>query len=283
MAHVHGLNTATCFRYSTRIIAVSEAVKRHLVEQGIREDRVRVVHNGVDLDKFEPEDGPDCSLAPCGRSSAAKIRLGYDPDAPLFGVFGRLSHEKGQRVALEAMFLLLKDHPNARLVLAGQGPDWDDLQACAKALGIEGSVQFAGFVHNVRNLMSACDAVIVPSLKEGFGLSAVEAMALERPVVASATGGLTEIVVQGETGMLVAPNDPNALSRALLDLIADRPLAQEMGKRGRDRAHECFDLKKQIRLVLRSCARWYDGFSAQYRSNHSSANPISISRLSGSP
>ena len=147
-------------------------------------------------------------------SSAAKIRLGYDPDAPLFGVFGRLSHEKGQRVALEAMFLVLKDHPNARLVLAGQGPDWDDLQACAEALGIEGSVQFAGFVHNVRNLMSACDAVIVPSLKEGFGLAAVEAMALERPVVASATGGLDGDSRPGRDRACSSPERPErSLSR----------------------------------------------------------------------
>jgi len=249
VAHVHGLNTATCFRYSTRIIAVSEAVKRHLTAQGIREERIRVVHNGVDVERFEPV-SPGRSLAPRGCPAAAKIKLGYDPDAPLFGVFGRLAPEKGQRVAIEAMFLVLKELPNARLVLAGQGPEWNDLHMCARELGVEDHVQFTGFVHNVRHLMSACDAVIVPSLREGFGLAAVEAMALERPVVASATGGLAEIVLHGETGFLVAPNDPNALARALIDLASDDSLRDRLGTNARRRAEECFDLKRQIGLVL---------------------------------
>jgi len=239
VAHVHGLNAATCFRYANRIIAVSEAVKRHLTAQGIREQKITVVHNGVDVERSQPED-----------AVAAKIRLGYDPDDPLFGVFGRLSPEKGQRVVIEAMFLVLKELPRARLVLAGQGRNWDDLHACARALCIDDHVQFAGFVHTVRNLMSACDAVVVPSIREGFGLVAVEAMALGRPVVASATGGLTEIVVQGETGFLVAPNDPNAIARALIDLASDRSLSQRLGANGRLRAEECFDLNKQVELVL---------------------------------
>ena len=238
VAHVHGLNTATCFRYSTLVIAVSEAVKEHLCAQGMREQNVRVVHNGVDLSKYEPVSPTD-----------AKLKLGYDPEAPLFGVFGRLSNEKGQRVALEGMFIFLESHPNARLVLAGDGPDRDDLEAAADALGIGTSVQFAGFVHNVWHLMSACDAVIVPSFKEGFGLAAVEAMALERPVVASAVGGLKEIVVHGETGFLVAPNDPHAVAQSLMHLVEDESLAESLGKRGRERVEEHFQLNTQVRLV----------------------------------
>ena len=238
VAHVHGLNTATCFRCSTLVIAVSQAVKEHLCAQGIRKEKVRVVHNGVDLGKYEPVSVID-----------AKLKMGYDPEAPLFGVFGRLSNEKGQRVALEAMFILLASHPNARLVLAGDGVDRDDLEAAADALGITQSVQFAGFVRNVRHLMSACDAVVAPSLKEGFGLSAVEAMALERPVVASAVGGLKEIVVEGETGVLVPPNDPRALAESLVRLVKDKSLVQSLGKRGRERVAERFELGAQTRLV----------------------------------
>ena len=238
-AHVHGLNAATCYRFSTRIIAVSDAVKRHLAAQGIRQEKISVVHNGVDLGEFEPISVAD-----------AKRKLGYELQAPLFGVFGRLSPEKGQRVAIEAMFIALKDVPGARLVLAGVGRDWEDLRSSARALGIEDHVQFAGFVHNVRHLMAACDVVIVPSLREGFGLAAVEAMALGKPVIASATGGLAEIVLQGETGLLVAPNDPNALAQALVDLARDPYLAARLGASGRRRAEECFDLRKQVGLVL---------------------------------
>jgi len=238
VAHVHGMNSATCFRHSTAIIAVSEAVKRHLTAQGLSEARIRVIHNGVDLARFEPIDRLD-----------AKFRLGYEAEAPLVGVFGRLSEEKGQRVAVEAMFLVLKEHPNARLVLAGEGKDCDDLKTSAQALGIAESVQFAGFVQDVRHLMSACDVVLVPSLKEGFGLAAVEAMALERPVVASNTGGLPEVIADGETGFLVTPNDPQAIAGRVCELVADRALTADMGRHGRARVEERFERGKQMRLV----------------------------------
>ena len=135
VAHVHGLNTATCFRHSNVVIAVSEAVKRCLCSQGLAENKVRVVHNGVDLDRFKPNVVED-----------AKRKLNYDTDAPLFGVFGRLSNEKGQRTTLEAMFLLTQAYPNARLILAGDGTDRADLEAEADALGLNESVRFAGFV-----------------------------------------------------------------------------------------------------------------------------------------
>lgn len=240
VAHVHGLNTATCFRYSDTIIAVSEKVKSHLVAQGIDEIKVRVVHNGVDLVRFQPTDARE-----------AKIKLGCDPDEPLFGVFGRLSSEKGQRVAVEAMFLIAKEHPEARLALVGEGIDREDLETTAEALGIRDRIHFTGFVQDVRELMSACDVVIVPSSRgEGFGLAAVEAMALSRPVVASAQGGLSEIVVPSETGLLVPPNDPQALADAVCELVAKPELAQSMGANGRARVEEHFALGEQMRKVL---------------------------------
>lgn len=240
VAHVHGLNTATCFRYSNLIIAVSEKVKSHLIGQGIKENKIRVVHNGVDLVRFHPMDMRD-----------AKTKLGYDPNEPLLGVFGRLSSEKGQRVAIEAMFLIVKDHPDARLMLVGDGKDRADLEATADALGISDSVIFTGFAQDVRALMSACDIVIVPSSRgEGFGLVAVEAMALQKPVIASAQGGLPEIIVPGETGLLVPPNDPQALSDAVSELIGNPELGQSMGVKGRERVEQHFALGEQMRKLL---------------------------------
>lgn len=240
VAHVHGLNTATCFRYSDVVIAVSNKVKEHLVAQGLKESKIRVVHNGVDLIKFQPRDIRD-----------AKIEHGYDPDEPLFGVFGRLSSEKGQRVAIEAMFLLNQEHPEARLIVVGDGKDRQELETAAEALGIRGNVHFTGFAQDVRGLMSACDAVIVPSTRgEGFGLAAVEAMALERPVVAAAQGGLVEIVVPSETGFLTTPGDPKGIADACVQLLAEEDLARSMAVKGRARVEEHFALGQQMRKVL---------------------------------
>lgn len=240
VAHVHGFNTATCFRYSDLVIAVSERVKAHLVGQGIKESKIRVVHNGVDLVKFKPRGVRD-----------AKIESGYDPDEPLFGVFGRLSSEKGQRVAIEAMFLVNQVHPEARLIVVGEGKDREELEASAEALGIRGNVHFTGFAQDVRGLMSSCDVIVVPSTRgEGFGLAAVEAMALERPVVAAAMGGLNEIVIPGETGFLTTPGDPKNTADAMCELLADEDMAQSMSLKGRKRVEEHFALGQQMRKVL---------------------------------
>ncbi len=239
VAHVHGLNTATCFRKSDAVIAVSGAVKSHLSGQGMDERKIHVVHGGVDPAKFQPV-----------RAAEARRNLGYDPDSPIFGVFGRLSNEKGQRTAVEAMSFLLQNNRRARLLIVGDGRDREELAALAASLGIADHVHFTGFQTDIRPFMSACDAVIVPSVKEGFGLAAVEAMAMERPVIASATGGLPEIVIQGETGFLIPCSDPNAVARSMESIIVDGDIAQAMGARGRERAREHFDLSKQIARVL---------------------------------
>lgn len=239
VAHVHGLNTATCYRRSTAIIAVSQAAKEHLVRQGVNPEKIRVIHNGVELDRFEIVPVED-----------AKRRLGYDPKTPVFGAFGRLSKEKGQTIALRAMALLKSEHPTARLMLVGDGADSSPLESAAKELGIAENVDFVGFAHDVRRFMSACDAVIAPSLKEGLGLSALEAMALSRPVVASAVGGLIEVVVPGKTGFAVPPGDPQAIAESLNALVHDRDLAERMGALGRKRVEEQFDLAKQARTLL---------------------------------
>lgn len=239
VAHIHGLNTATCFRYSDSVIAVSEAVKHHVRVQGLDESRVRVIHNGVDLRRFRPTPLSD-----------ARASLGWEPSVPVFGVFGRLSPEKGQHVALASMLILLREHPRARLLVVGDGHDLEELRLSAAALGIGDSVEFRGFTGDVRPLMSACDAIVAPSLKEGFGLAAVEAMALGRPVVASNVGGLPEIVTPGETGILVVPNDPNALAQALGNLIANPGLVKDMATRARARVEVHFDLDTQMRLVM---------------------------------
>ncbi len=239
VAHVHGLNVASAYKYSTAMIAVSDAVKDHLCSQGIPPDRIKVIHNGVDLGAF---DGID--------PSAAKREIGCNSAAPVVGVFGRLSAEKGQALAVQAMALIARKHPTAMLLVVGKGKDRAALERTASELNIADRVRFAGFSDDVPRFMSACDIVISPSLKEGLGLVAIEAMALAKPVVASAVGGLNETVVHGETGFLIPPNDPDALARSVNRFIEDKPLAERMGALGRKRAEEQFDTRKQVSLLL---------------------------------
>ena len=240
VAHVHGMNSSTCFKHSTLVIAVSEAVKKHLCAQGLDESKVIVLHNGIDLAHFQP-----MSIA------EAKYGLGYDLKTPVFGVFGRLSPEKGQKIAVEAFSILLKSYPSAQLILAGSGKSHDELRLLVSKLNISHSVNFVGFISDPRQVMSACDAIVVPSVKEGFGLAAVEAMALSRPVVCTNTGGLPEVVVNGETGFVVPVNNPQAIADKLAGLMENKGLVESMGQCGRRRAEECFDIQKHMQQLLK--------------------------------
>ncbi len=238
VAHVHGMNSAFCFKYSTRLIAVSEAVKDHLCSQGVPENKIYVIHNGVDLARFTPM--PILQM---------KEALGVDHTVPTVGMFGRLAPEKGYRTAMQAIKCITKVYPEVTLLIVGDGRERQDLEQYADFLGIGSHVRFEGFVPDIVLLMSACDLVLVPSIKEGFGLAAVEAMALERPVIAAAAGGLCEIVIDGETGILVPPENPEAMASALVDVLSKPSRALEMGEKGRRRVFERFNFQKQLELL----------------------------------
>jgi glycosyltransferase involved in cell wall biosynthesis len=144
--------------------------------------------------------------------------------------------------------------PGARLLLVGAGADDDALRVRAAELGLEALVHFAGFQDDPAPYLSACDVVLVPSLKEGLGFAALEAMALERPVVASNTGGLPEAVADGETGLLVPPGDASALADAVLALIADPTRRAALGRAGRARVEAHFDADRQFDQLRRVLA-----------------------------
>jgi glycosyltransferase involved in cell wall biosynthesis len=131
--------------------------------------------------------------------------------------------------------LLLCDFPAARFVIVGDGPQRDELVALARDLGIADRVIFAGFRTDVPDLMSAFDLFVLASVFEPFGLVLVEAMALEKPVVASRVNGIPEVVADGEAGLLVPPRDPHALAEAAARLLRDQALARHMGQAGRGR------------------------------------------------
>jgi len=237
VAHVHGMNSAFSFKYADRIIAVSEAVKANLAAQGL-EKNVHVVYNGVDMERFAPILVRD-----------ARSRTGLQHAGLVFGVFGRLSVEKGQLTAIEAFAKAFSDRQDAVLLVVGDGRDEQMLKNKASELAVSDKVRFIAFTRDIGDLIASCDAVLVPSLKEGFGLTAVNAMAMCRPVIASRVGGLPEVVVDGETGLLVEPGNTDSLADAMQKIAADAELAQHMGQAGRIRAVDKFEINKQIAQV----------------------------------
>ncbi|HEY3377355.1 MAG TPA: glycosyltransferase family 4 protein, partial [Armatimonadota bacterium] len=237
VATVHGFYGAYWYRYPDRVIAVSEAVKRHLITSGVEEEKIRVVHNGVEIERYHPLP-----------TSEAKQACGFDQGLRI-GMFARFSPEKGFDIALEAWASLRQDFPGAKLMLVGDGKCRRDILNLIARLQLQDSVELTGFVSDPRALISACNVVLTPSLQEGLGLAALEAMALERPVIASDAGGLPEAVIGGETGLVVPRGDARALAAALRTLLTSPAQVEEFGKAGRRRVSERFDASRQVLLL----------------------------------
>lgn len=227
------LDNATA-RLCARILVVSEATRAELVRQGYPSERMEVVYNGVPLERAEPR------------------RVdGVPADAPVVVHVGRLAPVKGQRELLEA----LASVPGLHAVLVGvdleaAGAYRAELERDAERLGVADRVVFAGYRDDVPALIAGADALVLPSWIEGLPLVVLEAMTQAKPVVATPVGGTGELVLDGETGLLVPPRDPQALARALEELAADPARARALGEAGRRRAEERFSQEAMTRRVL---------------------------------
>jgi glycosyltransferase involved in cell wall biosynthesis len=177
---------------------------------------------------------------------------------PVVGVVGRLRREKGHAALLEALSLVVRSVPDVTLVVVGDGQERAHLEERARGLGLDGHIVWLGArrPEELPGLYGVMDVVAIPSQFEGFGLVAVEAMAAARPVVAFATGGLTEIVADGISGKLVPPGDRIAFAGALVGLITDRKGAVEKGKAGRKIVQSKFSQEVFSSLILSAYRRY---------------------------
>jgi glycosyltransferase involved in cell wall biosynthesis len=199
---------------------------------GLPSDRVEVIPNGVPVAAFTPTPAADRPAR--RRVLASSIALGLDPDQPLVGYLGALSAEKDPLLAVEAMAHLT----DAQLVVAGEGPLADAVRARATAVG---RAHVIGAVSDVAGLLAACDALVVPSRSEGIPAVTIEAGLAGLPVVACAVGGLADVVLDGETGRLVADRRPESLAAALREVL-DARAGEAMGAAARSRCAERFGL-----------------------------------------
>jgi glycosyltransferase involved in cell wall biosynthesis len=227
-------------RRADRVITISHALERFVCEvEEIDPDRVLTVHYGLE----PPSPSPDAR-------QQARQRLGYEGDGMLVGVFGRLVWQKGIDVLLAAFPTVRECHPEARLVVVGEGTLRADLERQAAGLGLGDAVMFTGWVENGRALMPACDLIVVPSRWEGFGLVTLEAMGYSLPIVASWTSALPEIVQHDKTGLLVPPEDPTALASAINSLLSSPIRARSFGKAGYRRLVTDFTVDKMVEATL---------------------------------
>jgi len=206
------------------VIAISEGVRTALIRVGVRAERIRVVPSGIDARAL---------AAPPAARAAVRREWGLGDDEVAVVALGALEVRKGHAVLLAAAAGLASAAPRLRYVFCGEGRQAKALAGAAAAL--DGAVEMVGFRRDVAACLAAADIVALPSLQEGLGVAALEAMAASRPVVASRVGGLAEAVVHEETGLLVPPGDPTALAAALARLARDPDLRARLGAAGHAR------------------------------------------------
>jgi glycosyltransferase involved in cell wall biosynthesis len=219
---------------SRRLIAISEYVRQTAIEQGADPQVIHVVHNSIDTAPFADKGG----------RGTVRRELAIPESAPLITSIGRLDPGKGHLELLQALARLREPFQEARLLICGRTftrDHYDDyLQAEAERLGLAERVIFAGFRRDIPAVLAASDIFCLPSHEEAFGMVYLEAMASGLPIVAYRAGGVPEIVVHGETGLLAERDDIEGLAGHLEQLLTDCDLARRMGDAGYKRVHEQF-------------------------------------------
>jgi glycosyltransferase involved in cell wall biosynthesis len=213
-----------------RVIAVSSDIE-NVLSQIYGADRVVCIHNGIDL---------EAAHATVERQEKRK-QWSIDEEAVVVGTVGRLVPVKGHTMLLEAMRMVRHSNQNLTLLLVGDGPLRGYLEAEAKRMGLERAVIFAGHQEQSYDFINIMDIFVLPSLHEGIPMVLLEALALERPIIASRVGGIPEVMSHGLSGMLVPPANAGELAAGLLEMIEDRAKARAFGVAGRNQVEQEFN------------------------------------------
>jgi glycosyltransferase involved in cell wall biosynthesis len=216
-------------------IAASEAIRRMLLSDGVPADRAVTVHEGVDISHIV--------AAPAVNVHEA---LWLPHHAPLVGNVAALVPHKGQRYLIEAAHLVVREIPDARFVIFGEGELREHLERLVHEHNLEKHVLLPGFRTDILGCIKGFDVFAMSSVTEGLGTSLLDAMACQTPIVATRTGGIPEIVEDGVNGLLVPPRDAPALARAIVRLLNDQTRRRTMGEAGFTRVNERFTVERMV-------------------------------------
>ncbi len=232
-------------------IAISHKIKQVMMADGIAADRIFVVHSGVDLQRFERF---SCNhLIP-------EFNLG--PDEKVVINVAHLAGHKGQQFLIRAIPRVVKEVPGVRFFIIGKGQLLAELRELAASLGIARKLVFTGFRQDVGAFYKIADLFVMSSVQEGLGTAVLDALAVGKAVVATNSGGIPEIISDGETGRLVEPSDPEALARGIIDVLQHPAQAGRMAARGRELVKKKFSIESMVEqnivvyrrlLALNSC------------------------------
>jgi glycosyltransferase involved in cell wall biosynthesis len=230
------------FNLADRVVGVSDVIRDNLIKTlGLNPHKVITIHNGIDLARFK-----DFAQPPTQRRI-----LGIAPDELVIGAVGRLVSFKGFTYLLAAAKLICAELPKFKLVIVGGGELDSELKRQAQDLGIAGKVVFTGPQADVRPFLALFDVAVLSSISEGFGIAVLEAMAMGKAVVATRVGGLPEVVADKISGLLVSPENPEALAIAISNLLGNPGLRVNMGQAGKARAEELFSIQQVFEQTIK--------------------------------
>lgn len=197
---------ALSLRRMDRLVAVSAAVRDDLTRRGVGAGHVSVIYNGLRLEDY----------ACCAAETGIRSQYGLPQDAFVIGAVGRLAAVKGFEYLVDALALVKRDIPDCRLLIAGDGPLKENLNRKITALGLASNVQLVGYQKSIVRFLSAIDLFVMPSLSEGLPIALLEAMLCRKPVIASAVGGIPEVIAAEENGLLVEPENSKKIAEKIL-------------------------------------------------------------------
>lgn len=214
---------AVKYRLYNHVIAISEGIRQVLLAEGLAPERVTCVRSAVDAAPYLIDYD----------KAGFRASLGLAPDTPVAGMVAQLIPRKGHRYLLKALEDVLPRHPNLRVLIFGRGPLESELKQIIADHGLSAHVCMMGFVDNLPQILGCLDLLIHPADMEGLGVALLQAAAARVPIIASRSGGMPEVVRDGENGLLIAPGDVPALAAAINRLLDDADLRRRAGAAGR--------------------------------------------------
>ncbi len=219
--------------FSDKIVCISEAERGDALKHKIcKPEKLRVILNGIDIDGYT------------GKKAPGKSALGIPGDAYVVGMVGRISEQKAPDVFIKAAGIIKKEIPNAYFIIVGDGEQRNEIEALANKCVIGNSLMITGWTDNAADYVAEFDTAVLLSRWEGFGLVLPEYMVSKKPVVACAVDAIPEIVRDGENGLLVEPDNPEAAAEAVLRVYRDKNLAERLIENGYKCAVEKYDVKR---------------------------------------
>lgn len=214
------------------IAAISEYVRDDMIALSVPAEKISIICNGTDVNAFDER-----------AREEPKSRF---PDSPVLGTVGSLTERKGHEYLFKAMPIIAKQFPNVCLLVVGEGPEKESLKKLADEFGLESTIIMVGFQENVAPLLKQLDLYVHPSIHEPFGIAILEAMTAGKCVVATAVEGIPEIVIEGESGFLVPPEDPAKLAEVICRALNNIDKIREMGANGRKRVEKVFNIESTV-------------------------------------